>query len=70
MGNRVRQALAASAKWMRRHTGPLRELLGVMAVKKERAAEDTHQKAARARFWADFHAGQREAEADCSKREP
>jgi hypothetical protein len=55
---------------MRRRTSRLRELLGFIAVKKERADEDSRQKTARARFWADFHAGQREAEAHCSRRDP
>ena len=48
----------------------MHELLGYLGVKKQRAAEDSHQKTARARFWADFHAGQREAEAHCSRRDP
>ena len=70
MWKRLYQPLTRYYGWMRRRTSRLRERLGFIAVKKERAAEDSRQKTARARFWADFHAGQREAEAHCSRRDP
>ena len=70
MWKRLYQPLTRYYGWMRRRTSRLRELLGFIAFKKERAAEDSRQKTARARFWADFHAGQREAEAHCSRRDP
>jgi hypothetical protein len=48
----------------------MRELLSFIRAKSERAAEDSRRDTARANFWADFHAGQREAEAHCSRRDP
>ena len=70
MWKRLGQALPRYYGWMRRRTSRMREVLGLIAVKKQRAAEDSNQKTARARFWADFRAGQREAEAHCSRRDP
>ena len=70
MWKRLRQALHRYYGWMRRRASRMRELLGLIAGKKERSAEDSHQKTARARFWADFRAGQREAEAHCARRDP
>ena len=70
MWKRLRQALPQYYGWMRRRTSRMRELLGSLAVKKKRAAEDGHQKKARARFWAEFRAGQQEADVHCSRRDP
>ena len=70
MWRRLRQALPVCYGWMRQRISWLREVLGMRAVNKQRAAGDNHQKTARARFWADFRAGQREAETHCSKRDP
>lgn len=70
MWKRLYQPLIRYYGWMRRRSSRLRERLGFIAGEKERAAEDSRQKTARARFWEDFHAGQREAEAHCSRRDP
>jgi hypothetical protein len=69
MWKRLYQPLTRYYGLMRLRTSRLRQLLG-SSLKKERAAEDSRQKTARALFWADFHAGQREAEAHCSRRDP
>ena len=70
MWKHLRQALTRYYGWMRRRTSQMRELLGFIRAKSERAAEDSRRDTARANFWADFHAGQREAEAHCSRRDP
>ena len=70
MWQHLRQALTRYYGWMRRRTSQMRELLGVIRAKSKRAAEDSRRNTARATFWADFHAGQREAEAHCSRRDP
>ena len=70
MWKRLYQPFTGCYWWMRRRTSRLRELLGSIAVKKQRATEDSRQRTARVRFWEDFHAGQREAEAHCSRRNP
>lgn len=70
MWKRLYQPLSRYYGRMRLRTSRLRRVLGSIAFKKERAAEDSRQKTARACFWADYHAGQREAEAHCSRRHP
>jgi len=48
----------------------MRELLDLIAAKRERDREDSRRSAARARFWADMREGQRDAEAHCSRQDP
>lgn len=54
--------------WQR--TYRVRELLGLIAAKRQRGQEDSRQNSARARFWADLREGHREAEARCSRQDP
>jgi chromosome condensin MukBEF MukE localization factor len=50
-------------KRLRQAISRVRELLILVAARRERSQEDSRQSAARARFWADVREGQREAEA-------
>jgi hypothetical protein len=70
MWKRLRRAIARHDRWVKRGTVMMRELLGVIAAKRERGQEDSRRNAARARFWADLHEGRREAEAHCSRQDP
>ncbi len=70
MRNRMRRALARPLGWMSRTGGRVRRGLGLIVVRRERAAEDSDSVAARARFWDEFRDGQREAEANCPRLDP
>jgi hypothetical protein len=50
-------------KRLRQAISRVRELLGLVAARRERGQEDSRRNAARARFWAEMREGQREAEA-------
>ena len=63
MWKRLRQAIARHGKGVWQRTGGVRQLLGIIAAKRERDREDGRQSAVRARFWAEVREGQREAEA-------
>jgi len=70
MWKRLRQAIVRHGGWVWRGTDRVRELLGLIAAKRERGQEDSRRSAARARFWADVSEGRREAEAHCSRQDP
>jgi hypothetical protein len=70
MWKRLRQAIARHGRGVWQRTGRVRELLGLIAAKRERNHEVSRQSAARARFWADVREGQREAEAHCARQDP
>ena len=63
MWKRLRQAVVKHGREVWRRTSRVRELLGVIAAKRERGHEDSRQSAARARFWAEVREGRREAAA-------
>jgi hypothetical protein len=69
MWKRLRQAIARHGRRVWQRTRRVRELLGLIAAKRERDREDSRRGAARARFWADVREGRREAEAHCSRRD-
>jgi hypothetical protein len=67
---RMREELARYAKWVSRQRGRVRDLFRLIRAKRARDREDSRQSAARSRFWTDLREGQREADAQCARREP
>ena len=64
----LRQALARFGGWVGRRRASLRGFLGRGAALRARTLQDRRELDARARFWAEVRAGQREAEALSAKR--
>ena len=56
-------------RWLWQRRGRIRGLLGLLTPKRKRDSGDGVT-AARARFWDAVREGQREAEAQCSRRDP
>lgn len=70
MWNRVRLALAPLSAWVRRHGSRMRAFLRRSATSGARSEDGGRHVEARARFWAELREGQREAEAQCARRDP
>jgi hypothetical protein len=70
MWTRLREAIVRDVAWVWRRRGRVRELIRLRAARRAQDKEDSRQTAARARFWAELREGQREAEAQCSRRQP
>ena len=66
----MREGIARYGKWVVRQSRRLRDLWRVIAAQRERGREDKRLDAARTRFWADLRKGQREADAQCVRRDP
>jgi hypothetical protein len=66
----MHEGFARYAKWVSRQRGRVRDLLRFITAKRAREREDSRQSVARSRFWADLREGQREADAECARREP
>jgi hypothetical protein len=64
----VRPALAHCGAWVRRLSGTMRGWLARGAARRARTERDCRYLEARARFWAEVRAGQREAEALSARR--
>jgi hypothetical protein len=64
----LREALARFGEGLRRRSGSLRGFVGRGAALRARTVQDRRDLEARARFWSEVRAGQREAEALSGKR--
>jgi hypothetical protein len=67
---RMRQALASLLGRVWRHGTRLRARLAGIAAPGAPSQGDPRHAQARARFWAELREGQREAEAQCGRRDP
>lgn len=65
----LRESLRRQCRWLWQRRGGIRAALGFFTPKRERVSGDGGAQA-RARFWDAVREGRREAEAQCSKREP
>lgn len=65
-----RLALARLYRRVRRQGGRMRGLFGYGAENTASTADECHHIEARARFWAEFREGQREADAQSARPEP
>jgi hypothetical protein len=63
-----KNAIGRRVASVRRAVGKVREMWGRIGAKRELDREVTRSEAARARFWADFREGQREADGQASRR--
>jgi hypothetical protein len=70
MRERVREGMVWYGKWVSRQRGRVRDVLRFIAAKRRQDQADSRQNAARTRFWADLREGQREADAECARRDP
>ena len=64
---RLRQLLARYGGWLPRRGGWTRRVLSRIAAKRTQSEETDRVAEARAHFWAELRAGQREAEAGSSR---
>jgi len=70
MWRRLRLAFARHDGWLWRQGRRVRGWLGHRTAKTERATEDRRHSDERARFWAEFREGERQAEAHCARSDP
>ena len=70
MWRRWYPAIARQYGWVRKQVSSLRGMLRHRAAQRERAVEDRRHIKDRARFWAEFHEGERQAEAHCTSLDP
>ena len=70
MLKRMRRALARRWRRLWRRERRWRGVLGPITAKKERSEDGSRWAEARARFWAELHEGQREADAHRSRLHP
>jgi len=62
--------LSTLRAWLWRRLNDARGLFASNAARRRRARDDRDDREARARFWAEFRAGQDEAEARGTRRKP